>query len=416
VVGIHTITLTVMDDDSVTDTDTVTVDVNDPPVADANGPYLAEETYAIEFDGSGSTDSDGTISFYWDFGDGETDTGANPRHGYQEPGNYTVTLTVTDDDGATNTTTTWTESYNDPPLIKLIYPTGGEILSGTATVRWYAADGNFPDESLPIYLYYSADDGDTWRQINDVLPNTGEYQWNIDNLADGEYRLLIEAVDSHGNIAHESSDPFTIDNNYAGVRVSDVHILDTSIDSTSYVKDGDNLVITAGITGSISINREDITADLSGFGRGTIIADSYDGFTATWTISNVQCTPSEGLITVKVTASDIDSNSATITADNTNPELNIYKPVGGLYFFNTRLLPLSRTIIIGAITIELDTVDNNGIDRAEFYIDNELEKTVTKEPFEWYTNLPKGQHRLEILVYDYAGNKATQTVDILKVL
>ena len=94
----------------------------------------------------------------------------------------------------------------------------------------------------------------------------------------------------------------------------------------------------------------------------------------------------------------------------------IYKPTNGLYFFNGRLLPLKRTIIIGAITIELDTDDTSGIERAEFYIDNELEKTVTKEPFEWYTKLPKGQHKLEIIVYDHAGNKATQSVDILKLL
>ena len=90
--------------------------------------------------------------------------------------------------------------------------------------------------------------------------------------------------------------------------------------------------------------------------------------------------------------------------------------MNGLYSFNTRLLPLSRTIIIGAITIELDTDDNNGIDRAEFYIESELMQTVTDGSSEWYTNLPKGQHRLEVLVYDYAGNKATQSVDILKFL
>jgi len=43
-------------------------------------------------------------------------------------------------------------------------------------------------------------------------------------------------------------------------------------------------------------------------------------------------------------------------------------------------------------------------------------QTVTDGSSEWYTNLPKGQHRLEVLVYDYAGNKATQSVDILKFL
>jgi len=32
------------------------------------------------------------------------------------------------------------------------------------------------------------------------------------------------------------------------------------------------------------------------------------------------------------------------------------------------------------------------------------------------TKLPRGQHGLEIIVYDHAGNKVTQTVDVLKFL
>ncbi|WP_247728326.1 PKD domain-containing protein [Halovivax limisalsi] len=57
----------------------------------------------VSVDAGASSDPDGSITSYeWDFGDGETATGETATHAYESTGEYTVALTVTDDDGATD--------------------------------------------------------------------------------------------------------------------------------------------------------------------------------------------------------------------------------------------------------------------------------------------------------------------------
>jgi len=60
----------------------------------------------VGFDGSGSSDVDGTVTSYtWDFGDGTSASGATPTHTYAKDGTYAVRLTVTDDKGVPGATT-----------------------------------------------------------------------------------------------------------------------------------------------------------------------------------------------------------------------------------------------------------------------------------------------------------------------
>jgi PKD repeat protein len=80
---------------------------NDPPVASANGPYCAQAGALLKFESEGTRDPDGTIESYaWTFGDAGTSSDAEPIHIYAAPGNYTVTLSVTDDFGVTRSDTT----------------------------------------------------------------------------------------------------------------------------------------------------------------------------------------------------------------------------------------------------------------------------------------------------------------------
>jgi len=78
-----------------------------PPVASFTySPLAPQVNDTIAFDASGSSDADGTIvSYLWSFGDGETSSSQNPSHAYAQEGSYTVTLTVTDNDGLTDTST-----------------------------------------------------------------------------------------------------------------------------------------------------------------------------------------------------------------------------------------------------------------------------------------------------------------------
>ena len=71
---------------------------NNPPVANAAGPYTGEAGTPIQFDGSGSSDPDGDtlVSYAWTFGDGSTGSGANPSHTYATGGEFTALVPEAD--------------------------------------------------------------------------------------------------------------------------------------------------------------------------------------------------------------------------------------------------------------------------------------------------------------------------------
>lgn len=79
---------------------------NQPPVAAATAtPSTGRAPLTVAFSSAGSSDSDGSIAAYlWTFGDGTTSTSANPSHVYSTVGSFTASLRVTDNQGATATT------------------------------------------------------------------------------------------------------------------------------------------------------------------------------------------------------------------------------------------------------------------------------------------------------------------------
>jgi PKD repeat protein len=113
--GSHTVTLTVTDNQgapSAPASHTVTVTApNQPPTANFTSSCSG---LACNFT-STSNDADGSIASYsWTFGDGTTSTAQNPSHTYASGGTYTVTLKVTDNQGAPSTTTSKSVTVTPP--------------------------------------------------------------------------------------------------------------------------------------------------------------------------------------------------------------------------------------------------------------------------------------------------------------
>jgi len=144
---------------------------NTPPTANANGPYAGTTGVAVSFSSAGSSDPDGQIVAYaWDFGDAGTSNLANPSHSYAAAGTYTVSLTVTDNEGASDTNmTTAVITYpgHQPP--------GASINSTSQNGLPGPAVGEQPFIGLAGYQVFSANDlgmhcGDFDTRISSILP------------------------------------------------------------------------------------------------------------------------------------------------------------------------------------------------------------------------------------------------------
>ncbi|HKQ51066.1 MAG TPA: PKD domain-containing protein [Pyrinomonadaceae bacterium] len=106
--------------------------INRRPRANAGPDQTANEGQSL-LNGGGSTDPDGDrLSYAWSFGDGQTGTGAVPRHVYADNGSYTATLMVTDEFGGVNTDEVTTTVNNVAPSVKV--PGGNRVVKENGVV------------------------------------------------------------------------------------------------------------------------------------------------------------------------------------------------------------------------------------------------------------------------------------------
>ncbi|HRK46898.1 MAG TPA: PKD domain-containing protein, partial [Nocardioides sp.] len=127
--GVYDVTLTVTDDGGLSSSTTQQVSVVKPNVPPTASFTTSCDYLDCDFT-STSTDLDGTVDGYaWDFGDGETGTGATPNHVYANPGTYTITLTATDNESATGQASS-TKVVVGAPAPSTVSYVGGAVNQG----------------------------------------------------------------------------------------------------------------------------------------------------------------------------------------------------------------------------------------------------------------------------------------------
>jgi len=172
---------------------------NTRPTADVGGSYTGYSDQSIIFNGTDSSDSDGdTLTYSWDFGDGNTGTGATPAHTYNSTGVYNVTLTVSDGSLTDSDTTTANiselpaEKYLPVAAIKISGPTDDLLTFQDITFDGtdsYDFDGEIINYTLINYTWYFGDEtiGYGVEQI---------HSYNISGL----YNVSLSVKDNDGFI------------------------------------------------------------------------------------------------------------------------------------------------------------------------------------------------------------------------
>jgi PKD repeat protein len=175
---------------------------NSPPKASFSLDQISGEApLDVIFDATGCSDPDGTvISYRWDFGDGATSTDLVASHTYTSPKSYTVSLTITDDMGATDTATATIAVLNpvvvDPttPVVVDLITMHLDSLQGKSISKgkkgWWKAiitvtindeDGN-PVSNATVFGEWS---GATSGKVSAMTGSGGTIKFTTDKMKDG---------------------------------------------------------------------------------------------------------------------------------------------------------------------------------------------------------------------------------------
>jgi len=285
--GEYVVTLTVTDKDGGSDVDTLTVTVNDlaPTAAFTWWPEPQNEGGAVSFMDASTTGPDDIVSWAWTI-DGQGYSERKPTHVFADDGSYTVTLTVTDDDGSADTVSYVVTVVNVAPSVD----SGADQTASEGEA--IAFTGAFSDPGADTHsIVWSFGDG---RFAEGTLTPTHTY------ADDGVYTVTLTVTDDDGGVG---VDTLTV------VVVNVAPVVEAGADSAA--KEGASVAFSGSFT--------DPGADTH-----TYVWDFGDGSTAVG-LDVSHAYGHEGVYTVTLTVTDDDgagSDTLTVTVSNVAPTVD----------------------------------------------------------------------------------------------
>ena len=411
---------------------------------DAHGPYEAIINRDIQFIG----DAIGGLqpySWYWDFDDDTNATIQNPTHSYETAGTYTVTLRVNDSYGHIGI---------DTAQVTITNPVQGNhtVLLEEGTATWCV---NCPAVAQILHEMYESGEYDFYyvTLVDDKNQIADERLVNDYNIlgyptvfVDGGYSVVFgDQARTVFEDAIQAASARTVPNINVNLETSwneTTNTIETSVIIQNYDQvpyEGRLRVYLTEINSRWSDNcgnsyhygfldyliNEDITipaggeiikldsTDASGLYpsnleviAGVFNATAHDGY----------ANPPDG------NRFDAYYTDATVgkrvKEGNLPPEIGFITPKCGRFHFLGKpifTMPNLNTFLLGRTNITVAAHDDSAIEKVEFYLDGDLKKTLTSEPYEWIWKTPslfKWKHTITAVAYDDDGQNTTSSIDV----
>jgi PKD repeat protein len=177
---------------------------NTPPTAAASAtPTSGTAPLTVNFSSTGSSDPDGSITGYsWNFGDGTAvSTSPAPSHVYQNAGNFTAVLTVTDNRGATATAQVAITVNPNPTVVNAPSNLTGTGSKGAARLTWTDNSSN----EVGFYIERAPSGSTAFARVGTVGADVKTF---TDVVSRGNFVYRVQAF--NGSIVSTYSNTVTV--------------------------------------------------------------------------------------------------------------------------------------------------------------------------------------------------------------